>query len=503
MFGYISIYSRNGPTTTGDYTGSPLNGGQLCNSCHTPVGNYTPAVSIQLLNSSGMPVTEYQQGVSYTVRISMSTSTGTNPNYGFQIVALQSSTNIGINSWGALPTTSKRTAHNGRDYIEHAYVLSNNVIDLPWTAPATNTGDITFYCAANIVNGNYNPSGDNSTSNRLTIHAFGLSSCISPVLATIVNDIRCKGDSTGSTMLTATGGSFPHQFWWTGSSNYTSSNQHLSNVRAGTYIAVVTSTGGCSTSINVVVNEPLVKLSAVAAGDIQLCVGNPIVSAGLASGGTGNLHTQWMTPLGRLHFSHQLHLAPADTAHSGAYVFTATDANGCQASDTMEVMVQGMPVADSISIIHLFPGKDSFICHNPRFVDMYHWETGNGTVYTTPNPVHLYTDTLAYQLRLTITNPCGADTIYKTVRSTMGVGTTRPATVSVFPNPATSILFVTTRYMNGCSAQVFNTWGMAMQQVQLSWTSYMTLSIDALPPGTYFLRITSGSHTELIRFMKQ
>ena len=76
------------------YTGAPFDAG-YCNNCHGG-GNFTPQVSLQLLDQASQPVTTYVAGVSYTLNINVSTSTGLTPNtrYGFQVVAVRGAGNV-------------------------------------------------------------------------------------------------------------------------------------------------------------------------------------------------------------------------------------------------------------------------------------------------------------------------------------------------------------------------------------------------------------------------
>jgi hypothetical protein len=53
---------------------------------------------------------------------------------------------------------------NGRDYAEQSEPRPENIIELAWTAPLDNPGEVRFYAAGNAVNGNVSTSGDAATS---------------------------------------------------------------------------------------------------------------------------------------------------------------------------------------------------------------------------------------------------------------------------------------------------------------------------------------------------
>jgi len=151
------------------YTGAPFDAG-YCNNCHGG-GNFTPLVSLQLLDQSSQPVTTYVAGASYTLNINVSTSTGLTPNtrYGFQVVAVRGAGNNNAGTWGAISPDYHTVVINNRTYVEHSDRLTSGSISLPWTAPTTGTGNITFYAAGNVVNFSFDPTGDNPNVGNLTI----------------------------------------------------------------------------------------------------------------------------------------------------------------------------------------------------------------------------------------------------------------------------------------------------------------------------------------------
>ena len=168
---YHPLYS-SGPASVleAGYTGASFdNSGANCSACHGG-GIYNPTVTLELLNSSNVPVTSYTAGASYTVRLSIIASAGT-PQFGFQIMNARASNNANINSWGTtLPTNVKNTlTSGGRNYIEHSAKLTNGILDIPWTAPIATTGTVNFYGVGNAVDGLGGSGGDNAVSTNLSI----------------------------------------------------------------------------------------------------------------------------------------------------------------------------------------------------------------------------------------------------------------------------------------------------------------------------------------------
>jgi hypothetical protein len=171
--GLFILFFSNASTGPGlsfgsGYTNAPFDGG-YCNGCHGG-GSYTPNLTIELWDATNTPVTTYNPGGSYTVHLDLSTSTGSNPMFGFQVVGVRTSDNGNVGSWGSLTNTDYHAVTiNSKVYVEHSDRLSSGIIDLPWTAPAAGNGQIKFYAAGNVVNFDFSTSGDNPTFSSLTI----------------------------------------------------------------------------------------------------------------------------------------------------------------------------------------------------------------------------------------------------------------------------------------------------------------------------------------------
>lgn len=144
--------------------------GQFCGDCHSG-GNFGASIDMKLLEKgTTTEVNNYIPGTTYDVEITI--STGTAPaGFGFQAVALKNSDNSGINTWANAATANTQFAtvsSTNRRYFEQGTVLTTNVFKAEWTAPAANSGDVTFYLAGNAVNNTGSTSGDQAVSNSAT-----------------------------------------------------------------------------------------------------------------------------------------------------------------------------------------------------------------------------------------------------------------------------------------------------------------------------------------------
>jgi len=138
-----------------DRTGSPVGMGS-CQTCHN-AGSFNPSAVIEIL-SGDTPVTQYEPGAQYTVRIT-TTAANAPAGYGFQAVALDAA-EAGIGTWVA-GSGYNTIEIGGRGYAEQASPSSSNVYNVTWTAPAAGAGDVNFYAATASTNGNGGSSGDN------------------------------------------------------------------------------------------------------------------------------------------------------------------------------------------------------------------------------------------------------------------------------------------------------------------------------------------------------
>ena len=168
--------------------------------------------------------------------------------------------------------------------------------------PSGGVGPYTITPAqTNLVAGNYN----------FTVTDANGCSIIVPVTitqpntltaTTAVTNILCNGASTGSVVITPTGGVGPYTITPT-----------QTGLAAGNYVFTVTDANGCSITVPATITEPA-DLTATAAVTNILCNGASTGSVVITP--TGGVGPYMITPA-------QTGLA------AGNYVFTVTDANGC------------------------------------------------------------------------------------------------------------------------------------------------------------------------------
>lgn len=148
------------------------------------------------------------------------------------------------------------------------------------------------------------------------------------LLATsLATDALCNGNTTGSLSATASGGTMPFQFVWTG--GLTGPNP--TNVGQGTYTVTVTDGNGCTQTSTAVVGEPT-QLSASALATDVACFGSANGTASVtATGGISPYTYLWNDPTAQT-------TPTASGLIAQTYTVTVTDDNGCTQTTTSTVV---------------------------------------------------------------------------------------------------------------------------------------------------------------------
>ncbi|HPS71816.1 MAG TPA: SprB repeat-containing protein, partial [Bacteroidales bacterium] len=145
----------------------------------------------------------------------------------------------------------------------------------------------------------------------------------------VVTDVDCNGAFTGKIHIVVTGSS-PFTYAWSSNHGFSSSEEDIENIPAGTYSLTVTDHIGCkSTLIDVVVGEPNLLTSVPTVSNNVSCNGGSNGKGYItANGGTAPYQYLWSNT------------ANTDTISglvAGKYYVTITDHNLCTKIDSISI----------------------------------------------------------------------------------------------------------------------------------------------------------------------
>jgi len=199
---------------------------------------------------------------------------------------------------------------------------------------ATATGGTNPY-AYNWTNGNTTSHVNNLAAGNYTITVTDHVGCSSSLTA-VVNEpallsvsststpATCFGSATGAIHILANGGTAPYSYNWGGGIT----TQNRTNVISGNYSVTVTDSAGCSVANTSSVSEPAVLVLASTQTNVSCHGGSDAIVQLSATGGTAPYSYRW--PDGTT-VANKTGLAP------GNYIVSVTDANGCNATETITI----------------------------------------------------------------------------------------------------------------------------------------------------------------------
>ena len=167
-------------------------------------------------------------------------------------------------------------------------------------------------------------------------------------------------------------------------------------------------------------------------------------------------------------------------------IVEVTDMNACSKSDTIVVTVNELPFVDL--------GSDTLVCANtvPITLDAgsasnYLWSTGAVTQTISVSTTDVYS--------VVVTDADGCenmDEITVWIQVCLGVEENTGAELSIYPNPAHGQ--VTIEYPSNVEhIQLVNALGATVRTINAGNTNRMSMDLDGLPAGTYFMVIASDN----------
>ena len=252
-------------------------------------------------------VSNLTAGSSYTVTVSdMNGCTGT------QTITMN--TPVAITSSGTVVNASCNGSANGSINF-----TANNIVGTPsysWSNNATSQN------LSNVGAGVYTVTVTDANGCTHS-NTFTITEPTAIVSSIIVTQPLCN-NGTGSLTASASGGASGFSYNWTGGS----ATSTLSNVSSGTYMVTITDANGCTTTNSgTITAPPAIGLTGVVTN--TSCFGGSNGSINISTTNTqGNTTYAW---------SNTTTSEDPSGLASGSYTVTATDANGCSATNTFSV----------------------------------------------------------------------------------------------------------------------------------------------------------------------
>ena len=188
----------------------------------------------------------------------------------------------------------------------------------------------------------------------------------------------------------------------------------------------------------------------------------------------------------------------------------AVTANGCTASDVINVSLVDVPVADGINAIYGDTATYTFNVVNPQFATTYTWNFGDGTPTATGMTVqHTYAHNGIYTVTLSMGGYCNGNT--GTVQVTVDVFDAQGGGTGIndkqlsnewllYPNPAKGYLYVESK--SGVAieqAEVFTVTGQRVYRSGVASSRLQVLTRD-WAPGIYLLKIGTAKGLVIRKF---
>ncbi|MDO8969178.1 MAG: SprB repeat-containing protein, partial [Saprospiraceae bacterium] len=287
-------------------------------------------------------------------------------------------------------------------------------------------------------------------------------------LASVVDDILCRGEASGSVTVNTGGGTPPYVLLWTGGS----ANQTLTGLLAGTYTVTVTDGNGCTATSSTTVSEPAQDLLATisATTNVDCFGGNNGSATAVGSGGTGPYSYAWSN-------GQMLDLATGLAA--GTHTVTVTDANSCTTTTTA-VITEPSELTASIS------AQTNVLCKGAATGSASIAVSGGTISYTYLWPVSAGSQTTATAVNLL------AGTYTATVTDGQDCTVTVTATIT---EPATSLTVMVVGTNVSCGgagdgSAIANPSGGTPGYTYLWSTGELTANAINLNTGTYTVTVT-------------
>lgn len=185
-------------------------------------------------------------------------------------------------------------------------------------------------------------------------------------------DVTCFGFTDGNATIDAAEGNLPYTFEW--NTTPAQSGATANNLAAGVYSPTVTDNEGCTSTIDITIDQPgLLLLNIISSNNISCFGTNDGAFEVSATGGTPNYSYQWNNP--------NINGTSASQLEPGTYEVTISDNNNCTVSDNIIITEPDSLVSiissENITCFGYDNGEINIETSGGTGTYTYVWNTGN------------------------------------------------------------------------------------------------------------------------------
>ncbi len=222
------------------------------------------------------------------------------------------------------------------------------------------------------------------------------------ILSETITDVDCNGSNSGAIDLEVQGGTGAYQYNWSNSMI----TQDISSLGIGTYTLTVTDANNCQVIQSYTLNEPSLLELSFTNENIDCFMGSDgSIDLTVTGGASGTYDLEWMGPNGFTSTQEDL-----TNLVAGQYTIVATDVNGCEVNEVIDILQPATGVTTSISdpMTVCFNSEDGIatvtaIGGTPPYDYLWNDPNNQNTPVATNLPSGTYTVTVTDQSGCTFT----------------------------------------------------------------------------------------------------